>query len=366
MIRGPIKILLYPFSLLFGLIVGIRNYLYNNGILKKNSFDIPIIVIGNLAVGGTGKTPHTEYLIGLLGKKFRVAVLSRGYRRKTKGFILANENSTATEIGDEPSQIKSKFPELIVAVDAKRSEGIKKIMEAHPETDVILLDDAFQHRKVDPGLSILVTDFNKRFSNDFLMPFGSLREHRINSRRADYILVSKSPLDLTPIDMRVIVGEIPPLSHQHLYFTSTVYKEPVPFFADTPEPLCLSKIAETNRNVLLITGIASPEYLYNYIAIYSKKIVHLNYPDHHYFTRKDFADINREYEKLTPGNRCIITTEKDAARLKEIPDIANLSDKGVYYIPIGVSFLNNDAEEFNNFITEYVTTNRSNSQIPQR
>jgi len=363
MIKGPFKILLFPLSLMFGLAVRIRNYLYDNNILKPESFDVPIISIGNLAVGGTGKTPHTEYLVRLLSKKFNVAVLSRGYKRKTRGFILADEKSTASEIGDEPAQIKNKFPGLIVAVDANRAVAIRKITEKYPETDVIILDDAFQHRKVSPGLSILLTDFNNMFSRDYLMPFGRLREHRKNSRRADYILVSRSPTDLAPIDMRIIVGEIPPLSHQHLYFSSVVYKEPVPFFRETPEPLCLSQIAETNRNVLLITGIVSSEYLYNYIAIYSKKIVHLDYHDHHNFTKKDLKEINKEFEKLTPGNRCIITTEKDAVRLKEIPGITDLSDKGIYYIPIGVSILNDDSEEFNNFITEYVTTNRSNSRI---
>jgi tetraacyldisaccharide 4'-kinase len=363
MIKGPIKILLFPFSLLFGLIVRVRNYLYNNEILKSEDFDLPIIVVGNLAVGGTGKTPHVEYLISLLSKKFKVAVLSRGYKRKTKGFVLASNQSTASDIGDEPAQIKSKFPELIVATDANRASGIKKIRAKFPGVDVILLDDAFQHRRVQAGISILITDYNNRFTKDFLMPFGRLREHRANSRRAHYILVSRSPLDLSPIDRRIIVGEMPPLDHQHLYFSSVVYKEPLPFFEDTPEPLCLGQIAETNRNVLLITGIASPQYFYDYIAIFSKKIVHLRYPDHHNFSEKDLDEMKREYDKLTPGNRCVITTEKDAMRLKEISNISDYLDKRVYYIPIGVTFLNNDSEEFNNFIINYVTKNKSNRLI---
>ncbi len=363
MLKGPINILLFPFALLFGLLVRIRNYLYNSKILRSESFDIPIISVGNLAVGGTGKTPHVEYLVSLLNKKFNVAVLSRGYKRRTSGFILATKESSASEIGDEPAQIKNKFPDLLVAVDENRVSGVKKIMDKHPDTDVIILDDAYQHRKISPGINILLSDYNNRFSSDFLLPYGKLREHRKNSRRANYIIITRSPLDLAPIDRRIIVGEIGPLSHQHLYFTSIVYKEPVPFFDDTPEPLCLSKIAETNRNILLVTGIAAPEYIYNYLSVFSKRIIHIKYPDHHAFTQNDLTKISREYATLDSENRCLITTEKDAARLKEITNIADFIDKGTYYIPIGVSFLNDDAEEFNNFITDYVKTNKSNSII---
>lgn len=363
MLRGPFKILLFPFTLIFGMIVRIKNYLYNRNILKSVSFDIPIICVGNLTVGGTGKTPHVEYLAALLSKRFRVAVLSRGYKRKTSGFVLANEGSSASEIGDEPAQLKNKFPELIVAVDANRVAGVRKIIDRHPETDVIILDDAYQHRKISPGKSILLSDYNNRFTSDFLMPYGKLREHRKNSRRANYILISRSPLDISAIDRRIIVGEIAPLSHQHLYFTSVVYKEPLPFFDDTPEPLCLSKISETNRNILLVTGIAAPENFYKYLSIYSNRIIHLKFPDHHSFTLNDLSKINSAYSSLDSGNRCLITTEKDAVRLKEIPNIADFIDKGTYYIPIGISFLNDDGEEFDNYISDYVKTNQSNSII---
>ncbi len=361
MFKGPVKILIFPLSLLFGLVIRIRNYLFNNEILRSESFNIPIISVGNIAVGGTGKTPHVEYLINLLSNNFRVAVLSRGYKRKTRGFVLAVKESPASEIGDEPAQIKNKFPDLVVAVDANRVSGVKKIMEKHPDTELIILDDAYQHRRISPGISILLSDFNNRFTKDFLMPYGRLREHRKNSRRANYIIISRSPLDLSPIDRRIIVGEVAPMSYQHMYFTSVVYKEPEPLFPDTPEPLCLSKIAETNRNILLVTGIAAPEYLYNYLSIYSKRIIHLSFADHHTYTQNDLDIINKKYSTLDSANRCLITTEKDAARLKEIPNIADFIDKSTYFIPIGVSFLNDDAEEFNNFIIDYVKTNKSNS-----
>jgi tetraacyldisaccharide 4'-kinase len=362
-LKGPFNILLYPFALIFGLIVRIRNYLYNTGILKSVSFDIPIISVGNLSAGGTGKTPHVEYLADLLGKNFRVAVLSRGYKRISRGFILSEKGSTASDIGDEPAQIKNKFPDMIVAVDENRVSGVRNIIRKHPDTEVIILDDAYQHRRISPGKNILLCDYNNRYTSDHLLPYGKLREHRKNSKRANYIIISRSPLDLAPIDRRIIVGEMAPLSHQHLYFTSVIYKEPVPFFDDTPEPLCLSKISETNRNILLLTGIAAPEYFYNYLSIYSSRIIHLKYPDHHTFTINDLNKINSEYNSLEAGNRCLITTEKDAARLKEIPNIADFIDKGTYYIPIGISFLNDDGEEFDNFISDYVKTNQSNSII---
>ena len=363
MVKGIYKYLLFPLTLLYGFVIRVRNFMYNTGLLKGHNLNFPVISVGNLAVGGTGKTPHIEYLVELLKKDFKVAVLSRGYKRKTKGFILARTNSSASEIGDEPAQIKNKYPEIVVAVDANRLNGIDKLRSECPDLDVILLDDAFQHRKIIPGTSILLTDFSNPFTKDYLMPSGSLREHRKNMRRADFILITRSPLQLSAIDRRLMVNNMPLQSHQNLYFTSVIYKEPIPFNQEIDEPLCLNKIAESNRSILLISGIADPNPLYTYLSLYSKNIVHLSFPDHHSYSSKDLDRIKEAYSTLPEDNRCVITTEKDAERLKEFNNIASHFDRNLYVLPIGIRFLNDDAKEFNNFITSYVRKTKTNSVI---
>ena len=365
MVRGPLKILLFLPALLFGLAVRIRNWLFDLSLLKSESFSVPLISVGNLAVGGTGKTPHTEYLVELLSKQFRVAVLSRGYKRKTKGFLLAGNNPSPLDVGDEPAQIKDRFPGIVVAVDENRRRGIRNIMLAHPETSVIILDDAFQHRRVNPGLSILLTDYGRLFSRDYILPYGRLREHRAGRRRADFILVTKSPLDISAMDRRLVVGEIPPLPHQHLYFTSVVYKEPLPLTEEVKEPICLQKILESKRHILLITGIESPGPLKEYLSNFSENIIHLQYRDHHLFSRQDLEKMTEAFKAMPEGRRCVITTSKDAVRLKEFDGVAAGFDNSIYYLPIGVRLLNNDTEEFNNFITNYVKKNRTDSRVPQ-
>ncbi|MDX2413605.1 MAG: tetraacyldisaccharide 4'-kinase [Bacteroidales bacterium] len=358
-----LKIFLLIFALPYGLAIRIRNFLFNVGVLKSRKFKVPVISVGNLSVGGTGKTPHIEYLVTELKKDFKVAVLSRGYKRKTRGYILATNNSTALEIGDESAQIKLKFPDIIVAVDADRVGGIKRLCKDIPDIDVILLDDAFQHRYVEAGISILLSDYNKPFFKDYLLPAGRLREHRYNSKRADYILITRSPINMSAIERRVMVGEIDLGSHQTLYFTSVIYKEPYPLFDKSAEPVCLSEIVETKRNILLVTGIADPSHLYNYLSIYSEKIIHLSYPDHHFYNEKDIQKIIDEYQKLPKGKRCIITSEKDAERLKEKHDLASFPKESTFVQPIGTTFLNNDSEEFNKFISDYVRKTKSNSSI---
>jgi len=360
---GILRMLLLVFALPYGLVIRFRNLLFNIGILKSHKFKVPVISVGNLAVGGTGKTPHIEYLISALAKDFKVAVLSRGYMRKTSGFHIASPDSTSREIGDEPAQVKRKFPEIIVAVDADRLRGINLLMEACPDIDVILLDDAFQHRYVDPGVSIMLSDYSKPFHKDFLLPAGRLREHRYNSRRADIILITRSPLDISAIDRRIMVEDIAIRSNQNLYFTSITYKEPYPLFEDGAEPLCLSEIMETKRNILLLTGIADPSQIYKYLSIYAEKIIHLSYSDHHYYSEKDLRKIVDEFNRMPEGKTCIITTEKDAERLKELQTIASLPKESTFVLPIGTTFLNNDAEEFNNFISNYVRKTKSNNII---
>ena len=224
------SIFLYPFSLIYGLITGIRNFLYNTDILTSFEFNLPVICVGNITVGGTGKTPHTEYLIRLLRENFRVATLSRGYKRKTRGFQIATSSSLVSDIGDEPLQMYRKFPDITVAVDRNRVHGVNTILKERPETEVIILDDGFQHRKIKPGFSILLSDFDRLMVRDNLLPYGNLRESLDNIRRADIILITKSPENISPIQRRIIVKEINKAPYQNLFFTSLKYNDPVPLF----------------------------------------------------------------------------------------------------------------------------------------
>ena len=225
-----LKIFLYPLSLLYGLITGIRNFLYDTGILSTVEFNFPVICVGNITVGGTGKTPHTEYLAGLLRENFKVATLSRGYKRKTRDFRIASSSSLVSDIGDEPLQIFRKFPDILVTVDRNRVHGVNRILQGYPETEVIILDDAFQHRRITPGFSILLSDFERLIVRDHMLPYGNLRENKGNMRRADIILITKSPENISPIQRRLIVKEVNKSPYQNLYFTSFIYKPPVPVF----------------------------------------------------------------------------------------------------------------------------------------
>jgi len=358
------SIFLYPFSLLYGLITGIRNFLYNAKIFKSHEFAIPVICVGNLAVGGTGKTPHTEYLINLLRKNFNVAVLSRGYRRKSSGFVLADKSSQVTDIGDEPMQIFRKFPEVTIAVDNNRVHGVKTILKEKPGTSVIILDDGFQHRRITPGFSILLSDFEKPMIKDHLLPYGNLRESVHNMSRADIILITRSPENVSPIQRRIMVKEINKAPYQNLFFTSINYKNPVLVFSISRDATDNFTGSESDdRGIVLVTGIANPEPLYLYLTKSYSEIVHLKFRDHYYFTLKDIEKIINTWYNLKSTAKYIITTEKDAARLREFTNIAEPARSAFYYIPVGVYFLNDDKEEFDNLIVDYVRKNKRNKRI---
>jgi tetraacyldisaccharide 4'-kinase len=360
------SILLFPLSLIYGLLTAFRNFLYNTGILQSHEFRFPVICVGNLAAGGTGKTPHTEYLANLLQKDFRVAVLSRGYKRKSSGFRYVHPHSLPCETGDEPLQIARKFPEITVAVDGNRVHGIKKIMEDRPDTDVILLDDGFQHRKLTPGFSILLTDYNNPLHRDCLLPYGNLRENRHNMRRADIILVSKCPPGMTPIDRRIMVRDINKAAYQNLFFTSFTYGQPAGVFnVSLPKGDFLTADRKEKRGMLLVTGIVNPEPLEEYLSGFFGEIMKLTFNDHHSFTDKDIADINEAYLTLRSDSKYLITTEKDAVRLKEFVNIAENLRSSSYYIPVEISFLNDDGDEFDNLIRGYVRKNKRNNRISQ-
>jgi tetraacyldisaccharide 4'-kinase len=356
------SIFLYPVSLIYGLITSARNFLYDTGALKSHEFSIPVICVGNLSVGGTGKTPHTEYIAGLLRKNFKVAVLSRGYKRNTKGFLMADAASSVNDIGDEPMQIHKKFPEIIVAVDRDRVHGVRTILKEKPETSVIILDDGFQHRRITPGFSVLLSDFERLMINDAPLPYGNLRESVSNMRRADIILITKSPEDISAIQRRIIVKEINKAPYQNLYFTSLIYKDPLPVFENPDQQRGISSQSE-NTSIVLVTGIANPKPLSEYLQNRFSEIIHLSYGDHHRFTEKNIENITGAWNRIKSGSKYVITTEKDAARLREFTNIAEPVRSALFYIPLGINFLNDDKDEFDNLIVDYVRKNKRNNRI---
>jgi len=358
------KLLLWPFTFIYGLIVFFRNKLFDYNLLHQHDFDIPIISIGNITVGGTGKTPHIEYLIELLKDQFNIAVLSRGYKRKTRGFVLADQNSTVNDIGDEPKQMKLKYPETDVAVDANRVRGVKKILSDDVETDikVILLDDAFQHRYIKPGYSILLVDYNRPITKDHLLPYGRLREQAYEKRRANIILVTKSPDDLKPIERRILVKELNLFPYQTLFFTFFKYTALIHLF--NKSKILISDFENNMYDVLLVTGIAKTKYLTEYLDKHCKVVEHIEYNDHHYFTNKEIETIIERFEKVDSKNKIIVTTEKDAVRLMESNNEA-LKEKPVYYIQLEVQFQNEDKENFDKMIMDYVKRNKKKKIITQ-
>jgi tetraacyldisaccharide 4'-kinase len=359
------NILLYPFSLIFGMITGVRNFLYNTGLLPSVEFNLPVICVGNITVGGTGKTPHTEYITGLLRQNFKVATLSRGYKRKTRGFRIASPGSLVREIGDEPMQIYLKFPEVLVTVDRDRVHGVNTILKTNPGTEVIILDDGFQHRRIKPGFSILLSDFERLIVRDHLLPYGNLREKKENMRRADIILITKSPENISPIQRRLLVKEIDKAPYQNLYFTSIMYKDPLPVFGNSKEKTELNLSQSTGYGVVLITGIANPASLKEYIQKSAGEVIHLSFPDHHNFKEKDIRTIVSAYEELKSPVKYLLTTEKDAVRLREFTNIAEPIKLAFYYIPVEIYFLNNDKEKFDNLIIDYVRKNKRNNRISE-
>ena len=342
---------LLPLSWLYGLGVWFRNKLFDWRILPSEEFSIPVISIGNISVGGTGKTPHTEYLIRIFSKKYKVAVLSRGYKRKTKGFILADEKASSQTIGDEPYQMFLKFPQIQVAVDADRRRGIKNLLSLPEDQrpEIILLDDALQHRYVTPSLSILLTDSNRPYYEDFLLPVGRLRESSKNHSRADIVIVTKCPQMMKAMDYRVISGNLNLFPYQDTYFTSYQYGNLTPVFpqGNDEEGKNIQIIDKHSTSILLVAGIAYPEELVNYINSFTAHLSTLLYPDHHDFTIEDIKKITSTFEQISSPDKIIITTEKDAVRLLGNKHLPESIKSYIYYLPIEVSF---HLEQENSFI----------------
>ena len=345
-------------SLIYGFIVCIRNLLFDLKILKSTEFDIPVISVGNITVGGTGKTPHIEYLIKLLSDEFNIAVLSRGYKRKTRNFILADIESGSDDIGDEPKQLKQKFPDVHIAVDRKRVHGIYNLLERIKDLKAILLDDAYQHRYVNPGLSILLVDYTRPIYSDYLLPFGNLRESKYGIRRADIVIITKTPKVLKPIEKRILIKELKILPYQFLYFTTYEYKNPEPVFRDNKMRIVLNNIKNTRPSILLVTGIAQPAPLVEFLKNYSKTIDEMKFPDHHSYTTEDLGKIKVRFTRLEGKVKYIFTTEKDAVRFRELQISDDELKLSMYYIPIEVKFLYNGSKKFDNDIINYVKKNK--------
>ena len=336
-----------PLALLYGIIVWFRNKLYDWGVSTSIGFNLPVISVGNLTVGGTGKTPHIEFLIEHLLPHYQVATLSRGYRRRSRGFLMANAESNAHDLGDEPYQYHAKFPRLQVCVAEERMTAVPQLLQRRPDIQVILLDDAFQHRSVKPGLNILLSDYNRMYTRDYIMPFGLLRESRKAAQRANMIVVSKCPANLSEDERKALTNEINPLPHQQLFFSTMAYTRCYPLGSVTVPDLA-------KASVLLLTGIAQPEPLLAYAQSHYPFVHHLAYNDHHYFNRDNIEEIQTAFNNLPGNEKIILTTEKDAARLQAIAPLITPLHWPVYVQAIGVEILFNQEHAFLQHITEFV------------
>lgn len=349
-------IIMAPLSWIYGLVVGIRNGMFNIGLLKSTKFDIPVIVVGNITAGGTGKTPVTEYLVKLLSEKFRTAVVSRGYKRKTSGYILSTEKSTPDQIGDEPYQIKRKYPNVVLAVDEKRVRAIKKLCdEGSIRPEVFVLDDAYQHRYVTPDISILLVDYNNMIYEDRLLPLGRLREPLKAKDKAQIVIVTKCPKDITPMELRVITMNLSLYPYQTLFFSYMEYGELQPVF---PNAKKLSDEHLKESTALSLTGIASPTTFEEYVRSMTAGIKTINFSDHHKLTLKDYNKVSEMFAEIDNNKKIILTTEKDAVKMMNDEAFPSALKEFIYYIPMNIKFLK-DEESFNNLIINFVTKNRS-------
>ncbi len=363
--------LLLPFSLLYGLVVMLRNWCYDAGLFKSGKFKLPVICVGNLDVGGAGKSPMTEYMVRLLKSKYKLATLSRGYGRQTKGFLIANRNSeqlqvtasvtentatfnNAAQLGDEPAQFAQKFPDVTVAVCEERVVGIEQLQTNH---ELIILDDAYQHRAVEPGFSVLLFDYNRLNEPHLLLPAGNLREPFVGRYRADVFVVSKCPDTLSVEQEQKIITRLKPLTYQQVFFTNINYL-PLQRFNGGGVDL----MPDEDTSVFLLTGIANAQSLLKHLGKYTTHIVHHNYPDHHQFSLKNITKLAREFNNCTAAKKVIITTEKDAQRLHEPELLPLIKSLPVMIQPIGIGFFNQGEAQFNKTIFDYVrqyTTHRS-------
>ncbi|MFT4755873.1 MAG: tetraacyldisaccharide 4'-kinase [Vicingaceae bacterium] len=354
-VNSLLKFILLPFSLLYGLAILLRNFMFGIGLFSSEEYPFPVISIGNLSVGGTGKTPHAEYIISHLRKRFKLASLSRGYGRKTKGYKLATAGDNANSIGDEPFQIFQKFDDIHVAVAEKRKEGIRQLRKLDHPPQIIVLDDAFQHQSVKPGLNILLTDYSKLYKDDLILPSGRLREWKSGAKRADLIIVTKSPSVLSPLEIRRISQSLNPQDYQKVFFSYINYKKAIPLNRTAIE-LYKEKDKFKTRAVLLVSAIANPDSLILHLKRSAKEVQHLSFKDHYYFKAKDYKTIKTKLDNLLSQKRALVITEKDAVKF----DASQFNDVPVFSIPITIKFHEHQELSFSEEIDNYV---RSYSKI---
>jgi len=356
--------LLKPFSWGYGAGVWLRNAAFDIGLLPQEEFNVPVVSVGNITVGGTGKTPHVEYIIEALYRRYHVAVLSRGYKRKTQGFILASNNMSPRDIGDEPYQIYRKYSGLItLAVCESRRKGIRELLRIDPEINLILLDDGFQHRYVKPKVNIVLVDYNRPPYEDRLMPLGTLREPARNVLRGDIVVVTKCPSDITAMDIRMVKKNLGLFPYQGLFFSNIRYADPVPVFpVQSPQLTSLQWLHEDDA-VLCLTGIATPKPLVRYLRQYSTRLKVMHFDDHHDFTRRDFNDIFKVYNQLEGRRKFIITTEKDAVRIMNNPYYPPTKRNCIFYIPMRVGFLELEGSNFIDHLVKCIDDQGDLSQI---
>ncbi len=344
-----LRILFFPFSLIYGFIVHIRNVLFDWGILPSTSYSIPVISIGNLSVGGAGKTPHVEFLIRMLQKQRKIAILSRGYRRKTHGFFEAETDTHIKDIGDEVAQLKRKFPDVVVAVHERRRKGISQIMKTHPETDLVILDDAFQHRYVNPDLNLLLTEYYKPFFDNYLLPCGSLRESRSCVKRADALIITKTPAVFSPLDERYFLQKLSPYQVKSIFFSTLHYLPLVPLWDSPPANTSMSF-----KTIFLLTGIANITSIGEHLKNQCQELFNYTFPDHHQFRVGDLEKIRNHFRTTISQSKAIITTEKDYMRLQNKAFKEFFRGIPVYYLPIEVRFHPKDQKKFEDFLIKYL------------
>ncbi|MBQ9864456.1 MAG: tetraacyldisaccharide 4'-kinase [Bacteroidales bacterium] len=348
--RKTISWILSPLTVWYAIGVGFRNLLFDLGIKRQVVAKATTIGVGNICAGGAGKTPHVEYLLRLLSDKYATALLSRGYRRRTSGFQLDDGSHSATHLGDEPSMIANKFPQVTVAVCEKRVAGVEKLLQLQRPPQLIILDDAYQHRYIKPTLNILLTEYDNPYCNDHILPFGNLRESRRARYRANIVIVTKSPEKLNPIDKHNLVNRLGLKPFQKVFFSYIHYCDPLPLMGNVPLPL------QTVESVLLVTGIAHPEPMEQHVKQYSE-VTPMRFNDHHRFTLSDIKRIRKAFGQLKGNRKLILTTEKDAARLRELSDNEAMAGLPIYYLPIEVRIHQNKDLNFDYTVQNIVQDN---------
>ena len=350
--RKTISCILFPFAMWYAIGVWLRNLLYSIGLKRQSAPPVTTIGVGNLCAGGAGKTPHVEYLVRLLSPSYDVALLSRGYRRRTRGFLLDDGCHSPSRLGDEPAMLAYKFPKLTVAVCERRVEGVQRLLQGETPPQVVLLDDVFQHRAIKPTLNILLTEYHKPYFSDHILPFGDLREFRSARRRARVVIVTKAPEQLDPLERHNFVSRLKLRPHQKVFFSHIHYCHPLPLMGSNPLPL------DTIDAVLLVTGIAHPEPMVSYVSAHCS-VVPLRFPDHHRYTLSDIKHIRKAFDQLDHSRKLILTTEKDAVRLRELASSDLMAGLPIYYLPIQVRLDPSSEQNFDHFVESIVQENVS-------